>query len=69
MANQIAKKLSKDGGGSIVNISSIYGVVAPNFENYKKTNMTSPPAYNPIKGGINSFSKYLASYYDQKSKS
>lgn len=66
MANQIAKKLSKDGGGSIVNISSIYGVVAPNFENYKKTNMTSPPAYNPIKGGINSFSKYLASYYGPK---
>ena len=66
MSNQIAKKISQNGGGSIVNISSIYGVIAPNFENYKNTNMTCPPAYNPIKGGINSFSKYLASYYGSK---
>ena len=66
MANEIAKNLAISDGGSIVNVSSIYGIVAPNFENYKNTTLTSPPAYNPIKGGINSFSRYLAAYYGSK---
>ena len=49
--------------GSIVNISSIYGTVAPDFNIYEGTNMTMPAAYSAIKGGIINFSRYLASYY------
>lgn len=49
--------------GSIINISSIYGVVAPDFSIYEGTEMTSPAAYSAIKGGIIAFTKYIASYY------
>ena len=50
--------------GSIVNISSIYGIVGNNFNVYENTNgMTSPAAYSAIKAGIINFTRYLASYY------
>ncbi|MCX6181194.1 MAG: oxidoreductase [Bacteroidetes bacterium] len=49
--------------GSLINIGSIYGVVAPDFSIYEGTNMTSAGAYAAIKGGIISLSRYLASYY------
>lgn len=49
--------------GTIVNIGSTYGVVAPDFEIYGDTGMTSPAAYSAIKGGIINFTRYLASYY------
>ena len=49
--------------GSLINMSSIYGMVAPDFSIYEGTTMTMPAAYSAIKGGINNLSKYLASYY------
>ena len=52
--------------GSIVNISSIYGVVGPDFTVYDNTQMTMPAAYSAIKGGVVNFSRYLASYYGKK---
>ncbi|HYX06101.1 MAG TPA: SDR family oxidoreductase [Bacteroidales bacterium] len=63
-SHTIARVMAKDGkGGSIVNISSIQALTAPDFSIYKGTEMTSPPAYTPIKAGISMYSKYLASYY------
>lgn len=50
-------------GGSIVNISSIYGMVGPTFPIYEGTEMTSPPDYAFAKGGIISFTRYLATCY------
>jgi len=52
--------------GVIVNIASIYGMVGPDFNLYDQTNMTMPPAYSAIKGGVINFTKYLASYYGNK---
>lgn len=52
-------------GGSIVNISSIYGMVGPTFPIYKGLEMTSPPDYAFSKGGIINFTRYLATYYAQ----
>ena len=50
--------------GSIINISSIYGVVGNDFTVYNNTeNMTSPAAYSAIKGGIVNFTRYLAAYF------
>lgn len=51
------------GGGSIINIGSTYGVVAPDFSIYEGTQMTMPAAYSAIKGGLITFTKYLAAYY------
>jgi NAD(P)-dependent dehydrogenase (short-subunit alcohol dehydrogenase family) len=47
---------------SIVNISSIYGVVAPKFEVYDNTNMTMPVEYAAIKSAILHLNKYFSSF-------
>lgn len=49
--------------GSIINMASIYGVNGPNFSVYNDTEMTMPAAYAAIKGGVITFTKYLASYF------
>ena len=50
-------------GGSIVNISSIYGIVGPTFPIYEGLGMTSPPDYSFAKGGIINFTRFAATYY------
>lgn len=59
----ILKVMKAQGSGAIVNISSIYGVVGPDFSVYDGTEMTMPAAYSAIKGGVVNFSRYLAAYY------
>jgi NAD(P)-dependent dehydrogenase (short-subunit alcohol dehydrogenase family) len=57
------EEMKKRKCGSLINMSSIYGSVAPDFSVYEGTEMTMPVAYSAIKGGINTLTKYLASYY------
>lgn len=64
-SQEILKTMKKQQFGSIVNITSIYGVVGNDFTVYKGTNLTSPAAYSAIKGGIINFTRYLSSYYGQ----
>lgn len=52
--------------GSIVNIASIYGVVGNDFTLYEDYGGTSPAAYSAIKGGVISFTRYLASYFGEQ---
>ena len=59
----VLKVMQQQKSGSIINISSIYGVVGPDFMVYDGTEMTMPAAYSAIKGGIVNFSRYLASYF------
>lgn len=56
-----ARAMKESGGGSIVNISSIYGLVAPDQNIYKGTSIQTEPDYPYNKGGMIMFSKYLAS--------
>lgn len=58
-----AEIMKRRGGGSIINIASIYGVVAPDFSLYQGTAMTMPVAYSAIKGGLIALTRYLATYY------
>ena len=48
------------GKGCIINIASIQGVVAPDFQNYAGTTMTTPPDYQFHKHGLIGLTKYLA---------
>jgi NAD(P)-dependent dehydrogenase (short-subunit alcohol dehydrogenase family) len=48
------------GSGSIINMGSIQGVVAPDFTNYAGTKMTTPPDYQFHKHGLVGLTKYLA---------
>ena len=56
------KYFVETGRGSIVNISSIYGSVAPRFEVYAGTPMTMPVEYAAIKAGLQHLTKYMARY-------
>lgn len=47
---------------SLVNISSVYGVIAPKFDIYCNTAMTMPVEYAAIKAGLLHLSKYVANY-------
>jgi NAD(P)-dependent dehydrogenase (short-subunit alcohol dehydrogenase family) len=49
--------------GNIINLSSIYGVVAPRFEIYEDTSMTMPVEYAVIKSGIIHLTKYMTRYF------
>lgn len=62
-SQQFAKYFQKQGYGNIVNISSIYGVVAPKFEIYDNTPMTMPVEYAAIKSGLIHLTKYMAKYF------
>lgn len=60
---EAAEQMKRQGGGVIINLASIYGVVAPDFSIYEETEMTMPVAYSAIKGGIIALTKYIATYY------
>lgn len=47
---------------SLVNISSIYGVVAPDFSIYEDTPMTMPVEYAAIKSGLLHLNRYISKY-------
>lgn len=63
IAGHVAAAMAKRGKGAVVNVASIYGAVGPDFGVYDGTDMTTPPAYSAIKGGIIAYTRYLASYY------
>ena len=58
--------LVDSGHGSLINISSIYGVVANDPNLYLNTDMKQPPNYNFVKAGMINFTRYLAAYYGRK---
>lgn len=61
-----AKYFYEQGYGNIINLASIYGVIAPRFEIYNNTPMTTPVEYVAIKSGLIHLSKYMAKYFKGK---
>lgn len=52
--------------GKIINVSSMYGVVAPQFEIYDNfPSFLNPPHYGAAKAGVIQLTKYYASYLGQ----
>lgn len=62
LCQKVSSSMIQQNYGSIVNISSVYGKLGPDFNLYEGTPMTMPAAYSAIKGGITNFTRYLASY-------
>lgn len=61
-SQQVAKYFKEQGYGNIINMGSIYGVLAPRFEIYDDTEMTMPVEYAPLKAGLIHLTKYMAKY-------
>ncbi len=62
----IGKQMLLQGKGSIINISSLYGVVSPNHKIYPGTGIFQPVAYSVSKHGVISLTKYLATLWAEK---
>lgn len=52
--------LEKSGRGSVINISSIYGMVGPDLRLYEGTQLGNPAAYGAAKGGLLQLTRWLA---------
>ncbi|GAA5415653.1 3-oxoacyl-[acyl-carrier-protein] reductase FabG [Paraliobacillus ryukyuensis] len=57
-----AKPLLKKNKGVILNVSSMYGHIAPDYRLYNNDNYVNPPSYGAAKAGVIQFTKYLASF-------
>jgi NAD(P)-dependent dehydrogenase (short-subunit alcohol dehydrogenase family) len=63
VAQQFAIYFRSCDGGTIVNMGSIYGSIAPRFDIYANTPMTMPVEYAAIKSGIANLTRYFAQHY------
>jgi len=66
----VAREMERKKSGSIINIASIYGVVAPDQRLYQGAiyggrQINTPAVYSASKGAVISLTRYLASYLAQ----
>ncbi|MEO7754879.1 MAG: SDR family oxidoreductase [Terracoccus sp.] len=60
LTRRLAPLLRATGHGSVINVSSIYGLVGPNMGLYAGTRMGNPAAYAASKGGLAQLTRYLS---------
>ena len=66
IAKTFANHMAKHGqGGSIINISSIYGILGQDLSVYDGTPIRENMVYAAVKGAIVNFTRQMASYYGQ----
>lgn len=63
VSQQVLQHMKENKSGSIVNMTSIYGVVGNDPTLYEGTAISAPAAYSAIKGGLVNLTRYLASHY------
>lgn len=63
VAQRFSLYFREHGGGSVVNLSSIYGTMNPRFELYLGTGMSSSVEYAAIKSAIVQLTRYFAKYF------
>ena len=67
ICREFGEAMAADRGGSVINVSSIYGVVGPDPTHYRGTDMPSwQPDYWFHKAGLVNVTRYFAAYYGPK---
>jgi len=66
VAQAVGKVMVEQGRGSIINISSIYGIVASDHRIYDGCDFNTPAVYAVSKAGVIGLTKYLAAYWADK---
>jgi NAD(P)-dependent dehydrogenase (short-subunit alcohol dehydrogenase family) len=54
------------GKGNVINVASMYGMIAPDFGIYGSSGQASPPTYGPGKAGVLQLTRYAASNLSKK---
>jgi NAD(P)-dependent dehydrogenase (short-subunit alcohol dehydrogenase family) len=57
------RHMREHGGGSIINVASMYGMVGSYPDAYEGTEFGSPPAYHAAKGAVIHLTRHLAVYW------
>lgn len=60
LAQEAKEPLASSGHGSVILVSSIYGLVGPDFRLYAGTEMANPGGYAASKGGLIQLTRHLA---------
>lgn len=60
---KMGKRMQAESRGSIINISTMYAMVAPSPQLYEGTKFLNPPAYSASKAALLSFTRYVASFW------
>ena len=63
MSQTVLKYMQEKKSGKIINIASMYGLVAPDVSIYEDNNFYNPANYGVGKAGIIQFTKYIAAVY------
>lgn len=66
VAREGGKAMLQSGGGSLVNVSSTYGVVGPDHRIYEGMKFNSLPSYAAAKAGVHGLTRWLATYWGDK---
>jgi len=60
---KLGAPMKRKGKGSIINISTMYALVAPSPQLYEGTDFINPPGYSASKAALMAFTRYVASFW------
>jgi NAD(P)-dependent dehydrogenase (short-subunit alcohol dehydrogenase family) len=63
VCREFGQAMRKSGGGSVVNVCSIYGLVGPHHDIYRDLAFRAVVSYSASKAGVLGLTRWLASYW------